>query len=293
MFANNTTMLRTEPRLCLLILIFFNLTSFRLMSAPLELQFPPALTWKEVFDRGFRPKHVPGLEQDKVECLGQELVFRYRKKPGFPLDQGRLMFELQSDNSIRIINHIGRVPISMEEAEKRMQLFHNLFSKEIIQRGSVPPLMDKERGGVAALSDYYATAEFQGYTIHYGFTGSFQPSKPLLPEFLIALRHNMKAVPLPIRRKTVEPPQGYEWYSLDPKVSTPDPGSTPETLPTPEVKVPEKETPALPKIEAKNGQPEKPKAIKDDPRLRWWLISILGLIIAVVLVWRWNSKSTP
>ena len=202
------------------------------------------------------------------------------------------MFELQSDDSIRIINHIGRVPISMEEAEKRMQLFHNLFSKEIIQRGAVPPLMDKERGGVAALSDYYATAEFEGYTIHYGFTGSFQPSKPLLPEFLIALRHSMKAVPLPIRRKTVEPPQGYEWYSLDPKVSTPDPGSTPETLPAPEVKVPEKETLALPKIEAKNVHPEKPTATKDDSRLQWWLISILGFIIAAVLGLRWKSKST-
>ena len=292
MFANNTTMPRTEPRLFLLILILFYLTSIYLMSAPLELQFPPAVTWKEVFERGFRPKHVSGLESERVECLEQELIFRYREKPGFLLDQGRLMFELQSDDSIRIINHIGRVPISMEEAGKRMQLFHNLFSQELIQRGSVPPLMDKERGGVAALSDYYATAEFEGYTIHYGFTASFQPRKPLLPEFLIALRHNMKAVPLPIRRKTVEPPQGYEWYSLDPKVSTPDPGASQEPLPEPKIKVPEKETPALPRVEAKNVQPEEPKAVKDDSRLRWWLIRMLGFIIAAVLVWRWKSKST-
>lgn len=261
-------------------------------AAPLELTFPPGITWKQVFDSGFRPKHIPGLETVQAECTGQELVFRFRDKPGFRLDSGRLMFELQSDNSIRIIEHISRVPISMEEGEKRMENFHCTFSKELKRKGSVPPLMDKERGGVAVLSDYYAAAEDEGYTIHYGFTGSFQPGKPLLPIFMVALRHNMEAVPLPIRRATVNPPEGYEWYSLDPKVSTPDPGSTPRTLPIPEIKVPENEPPALPKIEAKNVQPTEPKSAMDGSRLRWWLIGILGFIIAAVLGWRRKSKST-
>jgi hypothetical protein len=261
-------------------------------AAPLELSFPPGITWKQVFDSGFRPKHIPGLERKKVECPGQELVFRFRDKPGFQLESGRLMFELQSDNSIRIIEHVGRVPISMEEGEKRMEIFHGLFSKELIRKGSVPPLMDKERGGVAALSDYYAAAENEGYTIHYGFTGSFQPGKPLLPIFMVALRHNMEAVPLPIRRETVKPPEGFEWYSLDPKVSTPDPGSATEALPKSEIRVPEKETPAQPKVVDESEQPVMSKVVNDDSQWALWLISILGLIIAAVMVWRWKLKST-
>ncbi len=188
-----------------------------------ELEFPKSLSWKTIFDEGFRPKHVPGLETDRAECIDQEVIFKFRQQPEFKLDKGRLMFELQSDDSIRIIEHMSRVPISMEEAERRLKAFHALFASELRQKGSVPPLMDKARGGVMALSDYYAMAEVEGYTIHYGFTGSFQPKTPLIPNFMIALRHNMKAVPLPIRRKIVLPPLGYEWYSLDPKVSTPDP----------------------------------------------------------------------
>lgn len=259
-------------------------------AAPFELSFPPAITWKQVFDSGFRPKHISGLERKKVECTDQELVFRFRDKLGFQLDSGRLMFELQSDDSIRIIEHVSRVPISMEEGEKRMAIFHGLFSKELKQMGSVPPLMDKERGGVAALSDYYAVAEDEGYTIHYGFTGSFQAGKPLLPIFMIALRHNMDAIPLPIRRKTVKPPEGYEWYSLDPYAGRPDFGAATNTLPKPETDVPEKETPAPHKDKAGNGQAEKTNVIKDESQLRWWFISILGFIITAVMVWRWKSK---
>jgi hypothetical protein len=190
---------------------------------PVQLAFPSGLSWKAVFDAGFRPKHVPGLDTVMAECVAQEVLFTFRQQPGFELDKGRLMFELQSDDSIRIIEHVSRVPISMEEAERRLKAFHALFASELRQKGSVPPLMDKARGGVMALSEFYAMAEDDGYTIHYGFTGSFQPKTPLLPVFMIALRHNMDAVPLPIRRKVVEPPAGYEWYSLDPKVSTPDP----------------------------------------------------------------------
>jgi hypothetical protein len=177
----------------------------------------------------------------------------------------------------------------MEEGEKRMAIFHGLFSKELKQMGSVPPLMDKERGGVAALSDYYAVAEDEGYTIHYGFTGSFQSGKPLLPIFMIALRHNMDAVPLPTRLKTVEPPEGYEWYSLDPYAGRPDFGAATKTLPKPETDVPEKETPAPHKDKAENGEAEKSKVIKDESQLRWWFISILGFIITAVILRRWKS----
>ncbi len=216
---------------CCLTLILLSITSCRDVAhgdtagrnPPVQLAFPNGISWKAVFDAGFRPKHLPGLERKKAECVDQGVMFTFRQQPGFELDKGRLMFELQSDDSIRIIEDVSRVPISMEDAEKRLKAFHALFASELRKKGSVPPLMDKARGGVMALSDYYAMAEDEGYTIHYGFTGSFQPKTPLLPVFMIALRHSMKAPPLPIRRKVVEPPAGYEWYSLDPKVSTPDP----------------------------------------------------------------------
>lgn len=191
------------------------------------------------------------------------------------------MFELQSDDSIRVIEHVSRVPVSMEEGARRMEAFHRLFESKLRRRGSTPPLMDKEHGGVAALSDYYAAAEDEGYTIHYGFTGSFQRDKPLLPIFMIALRHNMKAVPLPIRRHTVEPPKGYEWYSLDPKVNTPDPGSIPEALPGVGQKTKAvQQSPLRPNDIGKQKAP-KTEVVKES--LRWvsWLGLLFFLLVAL------------
>jgi hypothetical protein len=185
-------------------------------SATPELVFPSGVSWKEIFDSGLRPKHIAGLERKKAECRDQQLDFRFKKSPLFHLDEGRLMFELRSDDSIRIIEHISRVPITMDEGTKRMKEFHDLFTTELKRSGSVPPLMDPERGGVAATSDYYAAAEDQGYTIHYGFTGSAHPVTPLVPVFMIALRHRMNSPDLPIRRKIVEPPAGYESHDMTP-----------------------------------------------------------------------------
>ena len=185
-------------------------------SATPELVFPSGISWKAIFDSGLRPRHIAGLERKKAECRDQQLDFRFKEKPLFHLDEGRLMFELRSDDSIRIIEHISRVPITMEEGRKRMKQFNDLFSTELKRAGSVPPLVDPERGGVAATSDYYAAAEDQGYTIHYGFTGSAHPVTPLVPVFMIALRHRMDTPDLPIRRKIVEPPEGYENHDMTP-----------------------------------------------------------------------------
>jgi len=207
---------RSILRKILTIGTFLVAASLSANSATPELVFPSGVSWKEIFDSGLRPKHIAGLERKKAECRDQQLDFRFKQSPLFHLDDGRLMFELRSDDSIRIIEHISRVPITMEEGRKRMKEFHDLFTTELKRSGSVPPLMDPERGGVAATSDYYAAAEDQGYTIHYGFTGSAHPVTPLVPVFMIALRHKMDILDLPIRRKTVEPPEGYESHDMTP-----------------------------------------------------------------------------
>lgn len=207
---------RSILRKILTIGVFLVAASLSANSATPELVFPSGVSWKEIFDSGLRPKHIAGLESDRAECRDQQLDFRFKESPLFHLDEGRLMFELRSDDSIRIIEHISSVPITMEEGRKRMKEFHDLFTTELKRAGSVPPLMDPERGGVAATSDFYAAAEDQGYTIHYGFTGSAHPVTPLVPVFMIALRHRMDVPDLPIRRKTVEPPEGYENHDMTP-----------------------------------------------------------------------------
>lgn len=271
-------------------IIFLAFSAVSGFSAPVELSFPQSLSWKGVFDGGFRPKYIPGLERKKVECVDQEVVFRYHNKPEFHLDRGRLTFELQSDDSIRVIEHVGRVPVSMEEGAKRMDRFHALFDRELIRRGAVPPQMEEEFGSVKALSDYYAAAESEGYTIHFGFTSSFERDKPLIPIFMITLRHHMDAVPLPIRRGTIEPPKGYEWYSLDPKVSTSDSASKTENLHGTEIKDSRPQSPDLPGAGVKSESSEDPKSVMDGSRLGRWLGVIGVLLITTGVVIRMLAK---
>lgn len=278
----------------LLISFVLTLLSRSAAAVPVEFVFPRDLSWKTVFDNGLRPKHVPGLERKKVECVDQEINFRYKDESSFSLDRGRLMMELQSDDSIRVIEHVSRVPVTREEGTKRMGRFHELFGSKLLRKGTVPPLMDKEHGSVRALSDYYAAAEDEGYTIHFGFTSSFQKEKPLIPVFMIALRHDMKAVPPPIRRTAVEPPEGYEWYSLDPGVSTPSPGSPIDEDPEPEA---ESRSAVFPPPFADEDQPvdvEMSAERSDEPRsdrsLWLWIGGMAAVLLGFIAAVLWKKR---
>jgi len=201
------------------------------LAAPLDFHFPDDTSWQAVFDRGFRPKHISGLEHTNTECIDQEVNLYYGEHPVFRLDRGRLLFELQSDESLRIIEHVSRVPITMQEAARRLELFHRIFADCLIRTGSLPVLVDPERGGVMDVGDFSALANKDGYTVHYRFTGAMNPRTPLIPVLMISQKYSMKDPQLPIRRNTVEPPPGYEWYSLDPRIDTPGPGIPPVVRP--------------------------------------------------------------
>ncbi|MEY3896665.1 MAG: hypothetical protein RLZZ214_2185 [Verrucomicrobiota bacterium] len=258
------------------------------------LTYPQKFTWRGVFDCGLRPKHHPGLERKKTECIDQGLtILTSENGEPFKLDSGRLSIELMHDNRIRLLMHISRVPIAMEEGKRRQDLFRSLVQPHLTRTGSMPVIMDEKSGAVMATSDNSVTARMKNLRISYGFTPSFQKAKPLIPILMISTHPAIGEDSPPIRRKIVEPPAGYEWYSLDPKVSTPDPGSTPETLPAPEVKVPEKETLALPKVEAKNIQQENPKTEKDQSRLGWWIGLFCLLLVVMVAAFRKFGSGIP
>jgi hypothetical protein len=85
-------------------------------AAPPILRFPDGISWKAVFDAGFRPKHVPGLEKDTTECRNQPLRFEFEgSSEPFILDPGRLSIELRPDDSVRLFMHTPQIPISMWE----------------------------------------------------------------------------------------------------------------------------------------------------------------------------------
>ena len=95
----------------------------------------------------------------------------------------------------------------------------------------MPPIVDPVSGRIMAVSDQFAVAEVNGFNVYYGFNSAMSTPPRLLPVFTVVLKGSMKGPQLPIRRNIVEPPPGYEWYSLDPKIDTPGPGILPVVRP--------------------------------------------------------------
>ena len=46
-------------------------------AAPPVLRFPDGISWKAVFDAGFRPKHILGLKRKMTDCRDQPLRFEW------------------------------------------------------------------------------------------------------------------------------------------------------------------------------------------------------------------------
>ena len=86
-------------------------------------------------------------------------------------------------------------------------------------------------------------------------------------------------------RDVVRPPKGYEWYSLDPKVNTPDPGSPPSDSPDTSPNIPAKEKLVVPREETKHKSLANLKVVTENTRWNWWLglfvICLVGAVAAV------------
>lgn len=257
------------------------------------LRFDDRLTWKQVFDFGFRPKHLEGLERNTCVCNNQSFWVQFKgRELKFRVENGRVSFSFLYDDFLSMVWHQGAEAITLEEGKRRADAFREVFDGYIVQEITMPSLIDPSGLVDAGNAENNIEARIGEYVIWYGFDNSMRKDKPIIPHFYIAWSFPGK--PDSRTKDTgdvVRPPKGYEWYSLDPKVNTPDPESAPEPLPDPEIKISRKETPALPMVEAKIPQPENPKAVNDESRWGGWLIGIFSFIIAAVIVWRCKSKS--
>ena len=251
------------------------------------LHFPDGITWKGVFDAGFRPKHVSGLKIDSCRISDQSFQLQFKEKPElFSLDRGLLTFQLKADNGVRQIWHQGGVPISMEEGRRRLEQFERMVEGYIFQKGRLPILLDKATASVQTEREFDSIAHVDGYIINYGFNSSFVENSPLIPRLYITWRGFSPAELL--RKEEVAPPEGYEWYSLDPKIDTPAPG----------IRRPmsEAEPPAVverPRPGAQKKRSETQEAADKSGFNPLWLIAVLGgiLIVAAVAIIRCLRKA--
>lgn len=253
------------------------------------LRFDDRVTWKHIFDAGFRPKHYLGLESSKCVIPDQSFLVEFKgREPIFKVEEGRVSFSFYHDDFLSMVWHQGYEAISLEEGRKQADLFHKVFDGYITQEMTMPRLIDPSGLVDAGNDKNNIKAQVGEYLTWYGFDNSMRADKPLIPHFYIAWNfRGMPSYRTKNLRDFVRPPKGYEWYSLDPKVHTPDPVSTSEALPEVEIKARVTDSPDIPGLDipkavVRKKSPENPEAIDEDKKWVVWLV-LAGILVAVAL----------
>ncbi len=124
--------------------------------------------------------------------------------------------------------------------------------------------------------DFFAAARVGDIRIGYSFNSSFNIDRPLMEKITISRLFIDRQRP-GIYKEPIPPPEGYEWYSLDPKVNTPDPGSVVELESGTEGKVLSGSV-----DEPDPGEVTKEKTVQQT--LPWWLVVFVALVLVALVV---------
>jgi hypothetical protein len=242
------------------------------------LRFDDKITWKQIFDYGFRPKHLEGLERNTCVVLNQSFWLEFKgRESKFKIDNGRLSFSFYHDDFLSMIWHQGAEAITLDEGKLRAEEFRRVFDGYIIQEISMPRLIDPSGLVDAGNDNNNIKARVGEYLITYGFDNSLGKTKPIIPHFYLTWSFpGMPDSRLKDARDVVRPPGGYEWYSLDPKVNTPDPGSQVESA---HINSNDGETPES----SINTASEKSKTQKKNQFLLW-ILGLVGVVFVTMIL---------
>ena len=125
------------------LLIGLLLRSFLLAAEIPTLCFEDRVTWKQVFDFGFRPKHLEGLERNTCVCLNQSFWVQFKDSDlRFKVESGRVSFSFLYDDFLSMVWHQGGEAITLEEGKRRADEFRKVFDGYIVQEITMPHMID-------------------------------------------------------------------------------------------------------------------------------------------------------
>lgn len=272
-------------------ILLFSIVRIKAEEIP-TLRFDDDLTWKQVFDSGFRPKYFDDNQRSACICMDQVFWFQFRnREPKIKLEKGRVKFSFPIEHEIHMLWHQGLDDITMEEGERRVAVFRNMFDGYIVQEMTMPKLIDPSGLVEAGNDENNIKARVGKYLFMYGFDNSFGTSKPIVPHFYISLSYPNKPDYMikPLDYK-IKPPAGYEWYSLVPGVDTPDPGVYPKIAPSTVIKS-EPTRQRIPKELQAKLPVETPQ--KSESKSWPWLVGLIGMLATIIfLLKRYITKAT-
>ncbi|MBK1883949.1 hypothetical protein JIN85_16135 [Luteolibacter pohnpeiensis] len=286
-------------KLILTAMLVLSSSTFSVAEDELILNLSDGVTWKGVFDAGFRPKH---LSDGIYMCrqYGVNLTITLGSEDSLNLGKGDVDFSVKQDGLV-LVSFYGRENRSLEEARKKSEAFAKMFGEDLTRRAELDTFETKHEvdyGGRKLdppeieehvdLDTATNAAKVGDFSIIYGFGDSYRDDLPLVERLSVAL-NSQEAKRAKRLTEKIRPPEGYEHVSLEPTQDAAEPSSENTT----------------PNIERETGyvevsRPERQhNVVKDDTVTRGknhllWVIGgvlLLGVVVILVRVLRRGQAS--
>ncbi len=281
-------------RLFALMLIHWVFTVMPSVAGGAILNVDEPLTWKSVFDAGFRPSRVrDGLDK----CRQLNVHVKLKTSTGaevLDLGIGDVEFSLRDGHLLHLLTFYGREYRSVAEVEEKSRVFWRMFGGKVTRKAQIGwfevkntisysgrPIDPPEITRVVDDKNAVNHAKSGDASIFYNFHSANNRDKPMLEQLSVSLKSE-KAMTAGRLKTKIEPPVGYEHVSLEPALAetTPSPTATPDepvtrTQSSPTVG-PAKSTPSP-------NQPTAEKATDESPSNFPW-VWIIGAILLLAVV---------
>ena len=203
---------------------FLLILAYTSVAEPPTLIFDKGFSWKQVFDAGFRPKHIAG-GSIMCNCIEQEFYLEINGLDGnIYFNKGTLTFYFNHKEELKAVEYIGNKAINMAEGKKLSDDLTLFFGNYVTHPMRMPRYI--EGNYVDATGTHsYLNAEIDNYRFRYRFLDTASAVNQLMPKFFID--ENQRGRPaepdfIPVNRK-IKPPPGYEDYDMTEVRRLPDP----------------------------------------------------------------------
>lgn len=192
------------------------------------LDLANGVTWRDVFDTGFRPTH---LSRGQYMCTEHDVAVTIQNsKTGLEIDLGvgNVDFKLKENHQLIQILFYGSEKRSLDEARAKSEIFAKMLGEGMTQRATLETFQNKHEVDYSGrkidppaieehvdLETSTNAAKINDFAIIYSFNDSYQDHKPLLEHLSVTLQSKEAKRAKRLTEK-IRPPEGYEHISLEP-----------------------------------------------------------------------------
>lgn len=205
--------------------LFCSLITVCVADDQVVLDLGEGVSWKGVFDAGFRPYHIRGR---KFGCkqLDVDVTIKTQDFPqGIKLGKGDASFSLLESHLMIGFSFYGREKRSLEEAQSKSKMFAQMFGENVTEQAKfttfenkhevdyngqkiVPPRIEEH----VDLKTTANAAKIDDFSIIYSFSDSYSDDFSLVERLSVALKSNEAKRAKRLTEK-IRPPEGYEPFA--------------------------------------------------------------------------------